>query len=198
MLHDPFPQVLRLWNPQPAEKVAQSLCILFGNISGFEVYASPKGHETAQAEAEEHHLRATKWVWQQQSPTGMGCGGPDAEDAPLLYWLQSLRQASTAQGAKLQPQGTPAFPGVCLVVSIKMYNKTLLFNETDPVPNRDGPSSPETHGPHLASFTQVTCLTPGGRSLRPSTLHPSQWPLSADNSTPVTENVIAHGKEPCK
>lgn len=129
MLHDPFPQVLRLWNPQPAEKVAQSLCILFGNVSGFAVSASPKGHETARAEAEEHHLRATKWVWQQQSPTGMGCGGPDAEDAPLLYRLQSLRQASTAQGAKLQPQGTPAFPGVCLVVSIKMYNKTLLFNK---------------------------------------------------------------------
>lgn len=92
----------------------------FGNVSGFVVSASPKGHETVQAEAGEQHLRATQWVWQQQLPTGMGCGGPDAEDAPLLYWLQSLRQASTTQGTKLQPQVTPAYTWVCLVVSIKM------------------------------------------------------------------------------
>lgn len=54
----------------------------FGNIAGFVVSASPKGHETVQAEAGEQHLRATKWVWQQQLPTGMGCGGPDAEMPP--------------------------------------------------------------------------------------------------------------------
>ena len=44
-------------------------------------------------------------------------------------------------------------------------------------------SSPGTHGLHLASFTQVTWLAPGVRSLKPP-LNLSQWPLSAANTLP--------------
>lgn len=77
--------------------------------SGFMVSALPKGHATAQAEAEGQGHDVGSQVmdqqpgWQPASFTGCRVGG-----------------RSPTQGAKLQPQVTPAYTWVGLVVSIKM------------------------------------------------------------------------------
>ena len=63
-------------------------------------------------------------------------------------------------------------------------------------------SSPGAHGLHLASFTQETWLAPGVRSLKPSALNLSQWPLSTANTLPsglvLNETVTVHNKGLCK